>query len=88
MESGLYLSIVTSWEVIAVCLFLMFFLPLVFFVASTKSRRRIPLRVTRIRRHPKRRPVVPTEQPAEVDDRDLRPTARRGERPEDTEEDT
>jgi hypothetical protein len=64
----------------------MFFLPLVFFVASTKSRRRIPLHV--IRRPPKRRPVVPSEQPAEVDDRDVRPPARRGERPEDTEEDT
>jgi hypothetical protein len=88
MESGLYLSIITSWEVIAVCLFVMFLLPLVFFVASTKSRRRIPLRVTRIRRPPKRTPAVSPQEPAEVDDRDVRPSGRRGERPEDTEDDT
>jgi hypothetical protein len=38
MDSGLLLSVFTSWEVIAVCLCVMLFLPLVFFVASTKSR--------------------------------------------------
>jgi hypothetical protein len=87
MESGLYLSIITSWEVIAVCLFLMFLLPLVFFVASTKSRRRISLRVTRVRRPPKKTPAVAPQQPEEEDDRDMRPAARRGERPGDIEED-
>jgi hypothetical protein len=91
MDSGLYLSIFLSWEVIAACLFLMFLLPLVFFLASTNSRRRIPLRVLRARVPAKKRTQGPTPRPAEGEDeekRDERPSSRRGERPEETEEDT
>ena len=89
MESGLFLSILSSWEVIAACLFVMFLLPLVFFLASTKSRSRIPLRVLRIRAPAKKRAQTPAPKPAaDADDRDVRPSARRGERPEETEEDT
>jgi hypothetical protein len=40
MESGLYVKVFSSVEVIAACLFLILLLPLVFFIASTKSRRR------------------------------------------------
>jgi hypothetical protein len=40
MESGLYVQVFSSVEVIVACLFLIFLLPLVFFIASTKSRRR------------------------------------------------
>jgi hypothetical protein len=91
MDSGLYLSIFSSWEVIAACLFLMFLLPLVFFVASTKSRRRIPLRVLRSRAPAKKRAASAPPRPpenGEEDERDERPSSRRGERPEETEEET
>jgi hypothetical protein len=89
MESGLYLSVLSSWEVIAACLFLMFLLPLVFFLASTKSSRRIPLRVLRIRAPAKKRIKSPPPRPVEdEEERDERPSARRGERPEEPKEDT
>jgi hypothetical protein len=91
MESGLYLSVFSSWQVIAVCLFLMFLLPVVFFLASTTSRRRIPLRVLRLRAPPRKRTQRPPPRPAKeenANERDERPSARRGERPEETEEDT
>ena len=44
-------SLFSSWQIIAVCLLLMFLLPLVFFVASTKSRKRSSSRA------PKKRPT-------------------------------
>jgi hypothetical protein len=91
MDSGLYLSVFSSWEVIAACLFVMFLLPLVFFLASTNSRRRIPLRVLRLRAPQKKRTQSPPPRPAadgNADKRGERPSARRGERPEETEEDT
>jgi hypothetical protein len=89
MESGLYLSIFSSWEVIAACLLVMFLLPLVFFLASTNSRKRIPLRVLKKRAPAKKPAKSPAPEAAEdEDDRDERPSARRGERPEETEEDT
>jgi hypothetical protein len=90
MDSGLYLSIFTSWEVIVACLFLMFLLPLVFFIASTNSRRRIPLRVLRTRAPAKKREKSPPPRPAEEEneeERDERPPSRKGARPEETEED-
>jgi hypothetical protein len=85
MESGLYLSVFSSWEVIAACLFVMFLLPFVFFVASTKSRRRIPSRVLRLRAPAKKRIQSPPPRPVEDENDDERPSARRGERPEETE---
>ena len=91
MDSGLYLSIFSSWEVIAACLFLMFLLPLVFFIASTKSHKRIPLRVLRLQASAKKRTKSRPPRPAaEVieEERDERPSSRRGERPEESEEDT
>jgi len=39
MDSGLYTKVFTSTEVIVASLFLILLLPLVFFIASTKSRR-------------------------------------------------
>jgi hypothetical protein len=90
MDSGLYLSIFSSWEVIAACLFLMFLLPLVFFIASTSSRRRIPVRVVRMRAPAKKSARSPAPLPAEEEngeERDERPSPRRGGRPEETEED-
>jgi len=91
MDSGLYLSVLSSWEVIAACLFLMFLLPLVFFIASTNSRKRIPLRVLRMRALAKKRTQSPPPRPTEEkneEERDERPSSRRGGRPEETEEDT
>ena len=91
MDSGLYLSIFSSWEVIAACLFLMFLLPLVFFIASTSSRKRIPLRVLRMRAPAKKHTQSPTPRPAKEENEeesDERPSQRRGGRPEETEEDT
>lgn len=91
MDSRLYLSIFSSWEVIAACLFLMFLLPLVFFLASTKSGRKIPLRVLRLQASAKKRTQGRPSRPAaeETEEkRDERPSSRRGERPEESEEDT
>jgi len=91
MDSGLYLSIFSSWEVIAACLFLMFLLPLVFFIASTSSRRRIPLRVLRMQAPAKKRTRSPAPRPAKEENEEEpeeRPSSRRGGRPEETEEDT
>ena len=66
MDSGLYTRVLTSGEVIAVSLFMILLLPLVFFIASTKSRRRLvgpsaarrPVRRSR----PAPRPVEETEE--------------------------
>jgi len=88
MDSGLYLSIFSSWEVIAACLFLMFLLPLVFFIASTTSNRRIPRRVLKPRA-PVKKPA-PAPKPAKdenEDERDGRPSTRRPERTQAAEED-
>jgi hypothetical protein len=89
MESGLYLSVFSSWEVIAACLFVMFLLPFVFFVASTRSRRRIPLGVRRLRAPTKKRIKSPPPPPAEDKvTRGARPSTRREERPAETEKNT
>jgi hypothetical protein len=40
MDSDLFLHVLSSWEVIAVSIALILFLPLVFYVASAKTRRR------------------------------------------------
>jgi len=88
MDSGLYLSIFSSWEVIASCLFLMFLLPLVFFIASTRSHGRVTQRVLKPRAPVKK--AAPAPKPAEdenEDERDERPAARRPERNEAAEED-
>ncbi len=47
MGSGLYIKVLSSWEVIVASLALMFLLPLVFYVASTRAR---PRRSTALRR--------------------------------------
>ena len=57
MESGLFVQVLTSGEVIAASLFLMLLLPLVFFIASTRSRRKfvrgpVKARATRPARPP------------------------------------
>jgi hypothetical protein len=41
MDSGLFAKVFSSPEVIVVSLALIFLLPLVFFIASTRSRRRL-----------------------------------------------
>ena len=59
MESSAgYLRLLGSWQIIAVCLLLMFLLPLVFYVASTKSRK-IP-----VPRAPKKAPTWEKTRPA------------------------
>ena len=83
MESGLYLQVFTSVEVIVAALFLIFLLPLVFFIASTKSRRkfvRLPAK-SRTQRPVRRSP--PEAEPSEEDDkdRDAAPSPRPRRRP-------
>ena len=41
MESGLFQSVLFSWEVVAGCIALMLLLPLVFYIASTRSRKKL-----------------------------------------------
>lgn len=58
MESGLYVQVFSSVEVIVACLFLIFLLPLVFFIASTKSRRKFVRAASKSRgSKPVQRPV-------------------------------
>jgi len=67
MDSGLYAKVFTSTEVIAASLFLILLLPLVFFIASTKSRRRL-VPTTRFVKPAKRTRTAapqPAEEPAE-----------------------
>ena len=65
MESGLFVQVLFSTEVIAAAFFLILLLPLVFFVASTRSRRRFVKLPARVRSpKPVRRPV---EEPADPD---------------------
>ena len=70
MDSGLYTKVFTSTEVIAASLFLILLLPLVFFIASTKSRRRFarpvgPRRPARPR--PRPQPEVKEESDSEAE---------------------
>jgi hypothetical protein len=50
MESGLFVQVLTSAEVIAAALFLILLLPLVFFIASTRSRRRFVRAPARVKK--------------------------------------
>jgi len=50
MESGLFVQVLTSAEVIAAALFLIFLLPLVFFIASARSRRRFVRAPARVKK--------------------------------------
>ena len=81
MESGLYVQVFSSVEVIVAALFLIFLLPLVFFIASTKSRRRfvrLPAKPRTSR--PARRPPKKTPPAEDDDDLDTLPSARARER--------
>jgi hypothetical protein len=87
MESGQFVHIFSSWEVIASCLLLMFLLPLVFFVASARSPVRRPAAVrVAARVKPKKPPREKAGEEAEDED-DLPPSQRqrrdRGARPSD-----
>jgi hypothetical protein len=71
METGLYVQVFTSVEVIVAALFLIFLLPLVFFIASTKSRRKLVRLPAKSRKpRPVRSPPQKAE-PSEEDDKDL-----------------
>ncbi|MGA2977173.1 MAG: hypothetical protein ABSF77_17845 [Spirochaetia bacterium] len=89
MDSGLYLHVFFSWEVIATSLILMLLLPLVFFVASTRSRNRRPAAV-RMKLAPAARPSRAKKPVAEAakagEPSDARPRSRAIELPDDTEE--
>jgi hypothetical protein len=75
MESGLYVQVFSSVEVIVACLFLIFLLPLVFFIASTKSRRKF-VRVPAKSRGPKPVRRTPEAAPSEEEGEDLDGPAR------------
>jgi hypothetical protein len=79
MDSGLYTKVFTSTEVIAASLFLILLLPLVFFIASTRSRRRFvrpagPHRSARPRVRPK--PAARDAEGAEEPERPADPRRR------------
>ena len=76
MDSGLYTKVFTSTEVIAASLFLILLLPLVFFIASTKSRRRFSQPSPRVRRA--RRPAA-AERMTSLDEGAEVPRGRRAE---------
>jgi hypothetical protein len=77
MESGLYVQVFSSVEVIVAALFLIFLLPLVFFIASTKSRRRFVRLPARPRTpRPVRRPPPAAAAPEEDEDLDAPPSSR------------
>jgi len=83
MDSGLYVQVFSSVEVIVASLFLIFLLPLVFFIASTKSRRRfvqLPPRTGQAK--PVRRP--PQEAAAEDEELDVPPSQRSRQRSKDS----
>ncbi len=74
MDSGLYIKVFSSWEVIVVSLLLMLFLPLVFYVASTRSKPRKPAPPVR-KPAPRKAPAAP-----KPSDEDIEPSDRqRGE---------
>ena len=70
MESGLYLSLFSSWEMIAVCIFLILLLPLVFFIASTAGRRRVAPRTRKVVATPTRGAPEPEPDEEEPQGRD------------------
>jgi hypothetical protein len=81
-SSALYVRALTSWQIIAVCLFLMCLLPLVFYIASTKSRKKSFRKAVR-RRPVDRKPLKAAAQPAEEGaEAEEGPDARRRERAE------
>jgi hypothetical protein len=87
MDSGLYVQVFSSVEVIVASLFLIFLLPLVFFIASTKSRRRfvrLPPRTRKAR--PVRRPPQEAAASEEEEDLDVRPSQRSRQRSRDSAE--
>jgi hypothetical protein len=79
MDSGLYVQVLSSAEVIVAALFLILLLPLVFFIASTRSQRRfvrLPARGKTPR--PARRPAEQAEPPEDQEeekDEDVPPSA-------------
>jgi hypothetical protein len=74
MESGLFVQVITSAEVIAAALFLIFLLPLVFFIASTRSRRKFVRAPARVRKEkPAPKAAVQPEAGEDEDDLDESP---------------
>jgi len=91
MDSGLYSKVFSSPEVIAASLFLILLLPLVFFIASTKSRRKL-VRTTRFTRPPRSRTrPAPAARESEEDSEEpagpRRPGAEEDDRPDPDAED-
>ena len=76
MDSGVFGQVFSSWEVIATSLILILMLPLVFFVASTKARKRKPVRLS-----PPRSKAKPAVVAAKKADADEEVPAPRGGRP-------
>ena len=63
MDSGVFGQVFSSWEVIVTSLILMFLLPLVFFVASTRVGKKKPLRPA----SPRSRPKPPARTPRKAE---------------------
>jgi hypothetical protein len=79
MDSDLLIGVLSSWEVILTALLLMFLLPLVFYIASTKSKpkRSPPVRMPRMK--PKKEASKPA---AEEEEEEPGERPRRAEPPE------
>jgi hypothetical protein len=77
MDSGLFVQVLSSTEVIAAALFLILLLPLVFFIASTRSRKRFVRGPSLARATKRARPAVkPAEETDEPDDSEPPPRTR------------
>jgi len=82
-SSAAYLRVLSSWQIIAVCLLLMFLFPLVFYVASTKSRKKpIPRAPKKAPVRGKARPAAAPAAEAEAEADEEGPDARRRDRAE------
>ena len=73
MDSGLFAKVLSSPEVIVTSLALIFLLPVVFFIASTRSRRRFARLAPRpgsraAAARPPRKAAAPAPRPAEKDE--------------------
>jgi hypothetical protein len=74
-SSAVYLGLLNSWQFIAACVFLILLLPLVFYVASNRSRKKkVSPAPKRLRAARKPLPAAPA--PAEDQEPDDGPSAR------------
>jgi hypothetical protein len=81
MDSGLYVQVFFSTEVIAAALFMIFLLPLVFYIASTRSRKKFvrgPSLARAVKRAKPARPAAKAPEEPETPPESAPPSRPRG----------